>query len=92
MTNNLPVFVGAVLSAALVPGATDVAQISLTLTGGGLLTWIAVMQSREIGKLRAEIRALNRELGQKCQNCRLAQKANSMLFEAGNEFMEHDDQ
>lgn len=90
MTNNLTVVVGAVLTTALIPGAEDIAQVTLTLTGGGLLTWIAIMQSRELNKLRTANRELNRELGKKCKNCTLAQKANSMLTDAGNEYMEHE--
>ncbi len=89
MPNHLTVVTGAVLSAALLPGAESLAQIGATLIGTGLLTWIAVWQSREINKLRAENRDLNRELGKKCKNCALAQKANSMLADAGSEYMEH---
>lgn len=91
MTNHFAVALGAVLTTALIPGAEDIAQVGMTLTGGGLLTWIAIMQGREIKTLRNENRDLNRELGKKCKNCVLAQKANLMLSGAGDEFMEHVD-
>ena len=87
MTNNAAVALGAVLTTALIPGAEDIAQVGMTLTGGGLLTWIAVMQGREIKTLRAENRGLNRELGKKCKNCELARQANRMLTGAGDEYM-----
>ena len=87
MTNNAVVALGAVLTTALIPGAEDIAQVGMTLTGGGLLTWIAIMQGREIKTLRAENRDLNRELGKKCKNCELARQANRMLTGAGDEYM-----
>lgn len=87
MTNNAAVILGAVLTTALIPGAEDIAQVGMTLTGGGLLTWIAIMQGREIKTLRAENRDLNRELGKKCKNCELARQANRMLTGAGDEYM-----
>lgn len=90
MTNNLAVALGAVLTTALIPSADDIAQVGMGITGGGLLTWIAIMQGREIKTLRAENRELNRELGKKCKNCDLARKANSMLTDAGDEYMEHE--
>jgi len=90
MTNQIAVATGAVLSTALLPGAESIAQVGATLIGTGLLTWIAVMQQREIKTLRAENRDLNRELGKKCKNCDLAKAANSMLTDAGNEYMEHE--
>ena len=87
MTNNAAVILGAVLTTALIPSAEDIVQAGMTLTGGGLLTWIAVMQGREIKTLRAENRDLNRELGKKCKNCELARQANRMLTGAGDEYM-----
>lgn len=90
MTNYVSVAAGAVLSTALLPGAESFAQVGATLIGTGLLTYIAVMQGREIQKLRADNRELSRELGKKCKNCVLAQKANSMLTDAGSDYMEHD--
>lgn len=89
MTNNFVVIIGAALTAAVLPGAEDIAQVGLTLTGGGLLTWIAIMQGRELSALREENRELSRELGKKCKNCDLAKKANSMLADAGQEYMDH---
>ncbi len=91
MTNNLAVALGAVLTTALIPGAEDITQVGMTLTGGGLLTWIAVMQGRELKTLRAENRDLNRELGKKCKNCELARQANRMLTGAGDEYMHEQD-
>lgn len=89
MTNHAAICIGATLSAALLPGAESFAQVGATLIGTGLLTWITIMQGREIKTLRTENRDLNRELGKKCRNCPLAQKANNMLASAGNEYMEH---
>ncbi len=91
MTNNAAVALGAVLTTALIPGAEDIAQVGMTLTGGALLTWIAIMQGREIKTLRAENRELNRELGKKCKNCDLARQANRMLTGAGDEYMHEQD-
>ena len=90
MTNNLAVALGAVLTTALIPGAEDITQVGMTLTGGGLLTWIAVMQGRELKTLRAENRDLNRELGKKCKNCELARAANDLLADAGREHFDQD--
>lgn len=92
MTNHVSIAAGAILSTAIIPGADGIAQIGATLIGTGLLTWISVMQGRELAKLRAENRTLTIELGKKCGNCVLAQKANSMLTDAGNEYMEHTEQ
>ncbi len=85
--NHLAVVTGAVLSAALLPGAESIAQVGATLVGTGLLTWIAVWQNREISKLRGENHELSRELGKKCRNCELAKTANEMLSDAGREHM-----
>lgn len=90
MTNNIAVVIGAALTAAVLPGAEDIAQVGLTLTGGGLLTWIAIMQGRELKALRDENRELSRELGKKCKNCDLAKKANSMLAASGDEYLERE--
>lgn len=89
MTNHATVVVGAVLSSALLPGAEGFAQVAATLIGTGLLTWIVVMQSRELNKLREVNRELNRELGKKCRNCELAQAANELLADAGKEHNKH---
>lgn len=91
MTNNLAITIGAVLTAAAIPGADDIAQLGLSITGGGLLTWIAIMQGRELKTLRQENRDLSRELGRKCKNCDLAQQANRMLSDAGADYMHEKD-
>lgn len=85
MTNHATTIVGVVLSSAALPGSDNVVQVMATLIGTGLLTWIAVMQGREISRLRTENRDLSRELGKKCRNCELAQAANDMLTHAGKE-------
>lgn len=85
MTNHAATVVGVVLSSAALPGSENVVQVMATLIGTGLLTWIAVMQGREIARLRSENRDLSRELGKKCRNCELAQAANDMLTHAGKE-------
>jgi hypothetical protein len=85
MTNHATTIVGVVLSSAALPGSESVVQVAATLIGTGLLTWIAVMQGREIARLRSENRDLSRELGKKCRNCELAQAANDMLTHAGKE-------
>ena len=85
MTNHATTLIGVVLSSAALPGSENFVQVAATLIGTGLLTWIAVMQGREIARLRAENRDLSRELGKKCRNCELAQAANDMLTHAGKE-------
>ena len=85
MTNHATTVLGVVLSSAALPGSENVVQVMATLIGTGLLTWIAVMQGREIARLRTENRDLSRELGKKCRNCELAQAANDMLTHAGKE-------
>lgn len=90
MTNAPTICCGAVLSTALLPGAESVAQIGATLIGTGLLTWIAIMQARELTKLREENRQLNRELGSNCKTCILAKQANAMLTEAAADYMDSD--
>lgn len=80
MTNNVAIAMGAVLTTALIPGAEDIVQVGMTLTGGGLLTWIAIMQGREIKTLRGENRELNRELGKRCSTCKLVKAANESFI------------
>lgn len=88
MTTHSVAVVGAVLSSAMLPGCDNFAQVAATLIGTGLLTWIVVMQGRELGRLREINRELNRELGKKCKNCQLAQAANELLTHAANEHQE----
>ena len=88
MTNHATTVLGVVLSSAALPGSDNFVQVAATLIGTGLLTWIAVMQGREISRLRGENRDLSRELGKKCRNCSLAQTANEMLTHAGKEKQE----
>ena len=88
MTTHGVAVVGAVLSSAMLPGAEGFAQVAATLIGTGLLTWIVVMQGRELSRLREINRELNRELGKKCKNCQLAQAANELLTHAANEHQE----
>ncbi len=90
MTNNVAVMLGTVLTAALLPGADDLAQLTLTVTGGGLLTWFAVMQGRELARTQKELREVSREARMHCKNCELARAANGMLHKAGNEYMKEE--
>lgn len=85
MTNHATTIVGVVLSSAALPGSENFVQVAATLIGTGLLTWIVIMQGRELARLREANRDLSRELGKKCRNCELAQAANDMLTHAGKE-------
>lgn len=90
MTNHATTVLGVVLSSATLPGSENLVQVAAGIIGTGLLTWIAIMQSREISRLRDANRDLNRELGKKCRNCELAQAANEMLTHAGKEHENRD--
>lgn len=88
MTHTPLIFVGAALSAAILPAAESVAQFGATLIGTGLLTWITIQQSRELSKMREENHRLTQELAQNCKNCTLAVKANALLTDAAEEYMD----
>lgn len=90
MTNNAAMFLGVALSSAALPGSENLVQVAAGVIGTGLLTWIAVMQGREITRLRDANRDLSRELGKKCRNCELAQAANDMLTHAGKDYESRD--
>ncbi len=83
--------------------AESLLQAVGTLSGTGLLVWLVLHKTKERDKdkkafteelreLRKENHELSRELGKKCANCQLANAANNLLREAGEERLNHEDE
>lgn len=79
MTNNiLACLTGATLAAAeLASGSAGTIESITQLGGLGVLVWIALRQSKELDKLREQLR----ESYRKCGDCALARAANNNLIE-----------
>ena len=86
MTNNLiACATGAVVAAMqLIGSATAPGGVDIPALGGvGLLVWIVIHQTKEVDKLREQLR----QAQAKCGECRLARAANDTLIEAGRELL-----
>lgn len=99
MNNNLAYGIGAALAALELGSVESLLQSVGTLSGTGLLVWLVVHKTKERDKdkkqfqdelreLRQENHALSRELGKKCANCSLANAANRLLEDAGEDRFE----
>lgn len=96
MTNHLAYATGACMAALELGSVESLLQSVGTLSGTGLLVWLVIHKTRERDKdkqthaeelreLRRENHELSRELGKKCANCSLANAANRLLEDAGEE-------
>ena len=75
MTNTIASTTGAVLATLNAANASNIPDFLGGLAGVALLVWIVIRQSREIDKLRER----NRQLADKCKDCRIAHRANDLL-------------
>lgn len=103
MTDHIVAYCTGISLAALEFGQVEsVLQSVGTLSGTGLLVWLVIHKTRERDKdklqfqeelreLRKENHELSRELGKKCANCKLANAANNMLQQAGEEKFDHEE-
>lgn len=99
MNNTLAYGIGAALAALELGSVESLLQSVGTLSGTGLLVWLVVHKTKERDKdkkqyqeelreLRRENHELSRELGKKCSNCSLANAANRLLEDAGEDRFE----
>ena len=99
MQNHLAYVTGVTLAALELGSVESLLQSVGTLSGTGLLVWLVVHKTKErdedkkqyqeeLRELRTENHALSRELGKKCANCSLANAANRLLEDAGDERFE----
>ena len=102
MTESIAYTTGICLAALELGHVESVLQSVGTLSGTGLLVWLVIHKTRERDKdkqqfqeelreLRRENHELSRELGKKCSNCKLANAANAMLQQAGEERFDHEE-
>lgn len=103
MTNHIACWTGSIMAALEIGQAESLLQAVGTLSGTGLLVWLVLHKTKERDKdkkafteelreLRKENHELSRELGKKCANCQLANAANNLLREAGEERLSHEDE
>lgn len=101
MTNHLACWTGTLMAAIELGQAESLLQAVGTLSGTGLLVWLVLHKTKERDKdkaqyqeelreLRKENHELSRELGKKCANCKLANAANTLLQQAGEEHFDHE--
>ena len=103
MTNHIACWTGSIMAVVELGQAESLLQAVGTLSGTGLLVWLVLHKTKERDKdkkafteelreLRKENHELSRELGKKCANCQLANAANNLLREAGEERLSHEDE